>query len=389
MNTNFTNIYFDQNGYAYDSATWSWKLPSWYKPEGGMAEVLQPGIVVEFDYDKTKSKEDIQLLLENRDKTTRIVRESAEVFKTSKEFMIYKMFCELMNSRSHILRRDTLQPALFYSVKDDTDYGANQYLNIKNVMLNIEWFADSVIDCIATLKQYLKTNTDMKEYKVLLSEVSKKLQYIYNEKILPYALHKTEFFYWNIFDFIVPHDQFVGRWVNGGVDGPSTDEQLKEACEKLFGDFHRDELLKKIYFDFYDLWFDDIVEYNWRGNVGIGWKPLVRKACEIFKNAEYNSYFWWERIEAAQIKEKFGTLRIYVDCPSDWYFRDVIEGKESGIEDDEIEQAMYQLEGESEEICEDCGITKAEDPTVETKSTEKYGWIRTLCAKCRSKFPPD
>jgi hypothetical protein len=386
MKTKFANIYLDTTGFAYDPATWTWKLPSWYKPEDGMTENLQPGVVIEFDYDDTKTKDEVNLLLENRDKSVRIACESAEIFKSSKDYMIYKMFCELMNSRSHLLRREnSIQPALFYNATDENS-GVKQYLSIKNIVMNLEWFADSVVDCIATLKQYLKTNTDMEEYKKLLVNIADKLKYIYNERILPYAFTKINFFEWNIFNFIVPHDQFIGRWVNGGVRQPSTDDELREACEKLFGDFHRDELLKKIYFDFYDLWFDDIVDYNWRGHVGIGWKPLVRKACEIFKQEEYKSYFWWERIEAAQIKEKFGTLRIYVDCPSDWYFRDVIEGNTSGIEDETIEQAMYQLENESEEICEDCGVTRDEDPTVETKANSEYGWIRTLCANCRKKI---
>lgn len=67
-------------------------------------------------------------------------------------------------------------------------------------------------------------------------------------------------------------------------------------------------------------------------------------------------------IEATQVKEKFGTLRFYVDYGEEYA--------------DEIEKLIRQAENESAITCEDCG---------NPGKTRPGGWIKTLCDDCVKK----
>jgi hypothetical protein len=68
------------------------------------------------------------------------------------------------------------------------------------------------------------------------------------------------------------------------------------------------------------------------------------------------------KVEACQVKEKFGTLRFYVDTASDV--------------DDEACRLISEAEAESARTCEECGAPG--------KSTAKNFWYKTLCDKCRA-----
>lgn len=96
--------------------------------------------------------------------------------------------------------------------------------------------------------------------------------------------------------------------------------------------------------------------------VGNGWSKIIEethnKLLEIDPDFSY-----------AQVKEKFGCLRIYADPSKDL-------GKELN---NKFFNICWDAEQESSKLCEDCG---SED-NVETKST-RY-WIRTLCPICRLK----
>ena len=99
---------------------------------------------------------------------------------------------------------------------------------------------------------------------------------------------------------------------------------------------------------------------------GQGWeklyKPVIERINEINKTRTPE-----DQIIIDQIKEKFGTLRIYVsNAPKEIY--DMI---------DEAEQR-------SQNVCEDCGFEHQEH--VRTGYVGKTGWIRTLCNKCRKKY---
>lgn len=65
------------------------------------------------------------------------------------------------------------------------------------------------------------------------------------------------------------------------------------------------------------------------------------------------------QVEAAQVKEKFGGLRFYVNFADEYTYGMI------GI-----------IEGLSYKICEHCGSMK-------NVSQNKRGWIKTLCRKCR------
>ena len=74
------------------------------------------------------------------------------------------------------------------------------------------------------------------------------------------------------------------------------------------------------------------------------------------------------RVKATQVKEKFGTLRFYIE----------------GVQKDKSE-LVYQLidkaESKSGTTCESCG----DDKTTKTKSTKGSYWVKTLCKECRRK----
>jgi peptide subunit release factor 1 (eRF1) len=64
---------------------------------------------------------------------------------------------------------------------------------------------------------------------------------------------------------------------------------------------------------------------------------------------------------AVQVKEKFGGLRFYFNCPSSNY--------------DEIQKIVDEAEEKSYTICEKCGST-------ENVTQSKSGWIVSLCDMC-------
>ena len=86
--------------------------------------------------------------------------------------------------------------------------------------------------------------------------------------------------------------------------------------------------------------------------INSGWNALLRKLCEdLVKVAGPEFKF-------AQIKEKFGQLRVYV------------EGGNA-----ETNQLIDKAEEDSASICENCSST--ENVTMEGS------WIRALCGNCR------
>jgi hypothetical protein len=85
--------------------------------------------------------------------------------------------------------------------------------------------------------------------------------------------------------------------------------------------------------------------YQLFGNeVGVGWHALVQPLIERCKT---------EGVEIFQIKEKFGTLRFYVDTASD-----------------ELHDAIAAAEKQSAHTCEHCG---------EPGRLRDGNWLRTLC----------
>jgi len=90
---------------------------------------------------------------------------------------------------------------------------------------------------------------------------------------------------------------------------------------------------------------------------GEGWKSLVEEVAK-----ELNEH---DEATFAQVKEKFGLLRIYLNQGNkDLYLK------------------ISNLEKESSKICEECG-------SRENVKTEGRNWIKTYCDTCRDKINKD
>ena len=112
---------------------------------------------------------------------------------------------------------------------------------------------------------------------------------------------------------------------------------------------------------------------DWRDNlpkpaigsieVGDGWRPLVEYGYNLLKD--------YPCLSAAQIKEKFGGLRFYVD-------HDYEHGKCKDVDEwYEVEQILECL---SLLMCEQCGAYGKQ---------RTGGWVKTLCDSCHSKHEAD
>lgn len=92
----------------------------------------------------------------------------------------------------------------------------------------------------------------------------------------------------------------------------------------------------------------------WGLECGDGWFHLIDSLCrDIQKHCNVSDF----QVEATQVKEKFGSLRFYINSGDDYIYA-LIE---------KAEQISYKT-------CEKCGSTK------NTQHTR--GWIVTLCSKC-------
>lgn len=94
---------------------------------------------------------------------------------------------------------------------------------------------------------------------------------------------------------------------------------------------------------------------------GDGWHELLDRLCSDIQTHIDNGAGKVGQVEALQVKEKFGTLRFYVNGG-----------------DEVIRNLITQAMGLSGRICEICGST-------EGASTNSDGWLKTLCRKCREK----
>jgi hypothetical protein len=92
-------------------------------------------------------------------------------------------------------------------------------------------------------------------------------------------------------------------------------------------------------------------------SVGKGWSPLIREAFEKKP----------DNCTIVQVKEKFGTLRIYYDIGGDIEYTD----------DPEYHKLINRLVSESGKICERCG---------QPGSLRNLSWIQTLCDEDYTKY---
>jgi len=89
-----------------------------------------------------------------------------------------------------------------------------------------------------------------------------------------------------------------------------------------------------------------------------GWYEIIETLCELlqYETDNYNA----KQVVAFQVKEKFGTLRFYVDSF------------------DEKQGAYINFaESMSSKICERCG-------TIKDVKLRGGGWLQTLCDSCHN-----
>lgn len=92
---------------------------------------------------------------------------------------------------------------------------------------------------------------------------------------------------------------------------------------------------------------------------GDGWEPLIRRASEKLEPLVRGTC-----ARAFQVKEKFGTLRFYMDS---------VEPLAPDV-DEAIAAAIEAAEEESARTCEECGGPG--------ELRDARGWFSTLCARC-------
>ena len=93
---------------------------------------------------------------------------------------------------------------------------------------------------------------------------------------------------------------------------------------------------------------------------GDGWFWLLDMLCgRIQSYIDNNKHLKIKQVEAAQVKEKGGGLRFYIDGG-----------------DEKIDGCIWLAEYMSFHVCETCGSTKNIRPQA------KRGWINTICNTC-------
>jgi hypothetical protein len=117
-------------------------------------------------------------------------------------------------------------------------------------------------------------------------------------------------------------------------------DQLIEKYPQLFSHYQ--------FLECDDGWYDLIDRLSWQIDQHCKWKDKVEQEDEDKEQEE-------ERIYFVQIKEKFGTLRAYLNQ-----------------QDECISGLVSMAESISATICEVCG---------EKGKSRKSGWIKTLCEK--------
>jgi hypothetical protein len=93
-------------------------------------------------------------------------------------------------------------------------------------------------------------------------------------------------------------------------------------------------------------------------SIGKGWRSLIRTAF----------YFKPASVRIIQVKEKFGTLTIYI---AGGYTKEF----------NEYYRLVNSLEAHSSQICEWCGKWGDQD--------SRYHWVLTLCESCKTKRDKD
>jgi len=125
------------------------------------------------------------------------------------------------------------------------------------------------------------------------------------------------------------------------------------------------EFQEKLYNDFPSLYQqkDLTIQQScmaWGCDCNDGWNDLIYKLSEDLTKIS-------DKIQATQVKEKFGGLRFY------WVAEDMTDEQY-----EMVHKLVENAEEKSYQICEECGST--------ADVTQTEGWIVTLCPKCLKEY---
>lgn len=109
---------------------------------------------------------------------------------------------------------------------------------------------------------------------------------------------------------------------------------------------------------------------------GEGWYELIDQLSQKLETINNSFSDPEDKIVAAQIKEKFGGLRFYVNYPESYYNSDDNTNLEVHAKTKDAQVLINAAEGVSFLTCESCGDTGS------TVGIKGRGWITTRCDKC-------
>ena len=100
---------------------------------------------------------------------------------------------------------------------------------------------------------------------------------------------------------------------------------------------------------------------------GNGWYGIIDKCCEGIKRIVDKKGI---TVVFAQVKEKFGQLRIYVE----------MEGAKDGDKKDVL-GLIDSCSKESTHVCETCGVF-----SKDSLLKDRNGWVCSVCGECETKL---
>jgi len=105
---------------------------------------------------------------------------------------------------------------------------------------------------------------------------------------------------------------------------------------------------------------------------GDGWYTIILTLMEEIEKVctETNT-----SIQVQQVKEKFGTLRFYIQFNGSTQKDETIRKQAY----ERIYELIERAEARTEFVCEGCG-----EPSVQPNPSQ--GWVRTLCEKCWNEY---
>lgn len=106
----------------------------------------------------------------------------------------------------------------------------------------------------------------------------------------------------------------------------------------------------------------------WGFDVGDGWYDIIHEACEKLEQLRFKTGMV---VYAEQVKEKFGTLRFYIN--EDGRRLKLTKSQRNEVWENAVD-IVSEAEVKSSKICEECG---------NTGNINKRGWKVTLCDECR------